>query len=231
MEVKKSPKADLQNKRSYFIGIGLLVAMGIMIALFSWSQSKKVVEIVTNNGDVVEQDVMDVTVQDQKPPEPIKVQPAFISDVLQIVKNDSKIEQEITLFDDFDASSLSNMEVKSFGGGKEELVEEDIPVIVAEEMPSFKGKDINEFRKWCGDNLVYPQLALDNGVQGRVVLTFVVERDGSVSNVKVVRGVDNDLNAAAVKVVSNSPKWSPGKNRGKPVRFTYNMPIDFILQQ
>lgn len=227
MEIKKSPKADLQNKRSIFLQIGLILSLLIVIWVFSWSQSEKVIDKVEFSGDIIEQEIIDVTVQEEKPQEPVKRQEAFFSDLFKIVKDDTKIEADLSFMEDF--SDFSEIEIKTFV--EEEVVDEDIPVVVAEEEPKFQGKDINAFRTWCGKNLVYPVVALENGIQGRVTLSFVIERDGSVSNVKVLRGADRELDKAAVDVIMKSPKWSPGKNRGKPVRFTYNMPIDFTLVQ
>lgn len=230
MEIKKSPKADLQNKRSIFLLVGLVVAMLLTIWLFSWSQKEKVIQDVDYGGDMAEIEVADITVQEEKPQEQVKPQLAVLSDIMKIVSDKTQIEADMTFLDDLTGSDLGNLDVKTFTK-KEEAVEEDIPVVTAEEMPTFQGKDINAFRKWCGENLVYPSIAQDNGIQGRVFLSFVVERDGSVSNVKVLRGADRELDRAAMEVIAKSPKWSPGRNRGKPVRFTYNMPIDFILQQ
>ncbi len=227
MEVKKSPKADLQNKRSLFLQIGIVLSLAVIIGLFSWSQKEKVIEQIDLGGDIAEQEMIEITVQEEKPQEPVKRQQMMISEIIKIVKDDSKIEADFSIFDEF--TDLGEIEVKTFTKPDEE-VDEDIPVMTAEEMPTFQGKDINAFRAWCQGNAVYPAMAQENGVQGRVVVSFVVERDGSVSNVKVLRGQDRDLDAAAIKVVSQSPKWAPGKNRGKPVRFTYNMPIDFVLQ-
>lgn len=229
MEVKKSPKADLQNKRSIFMLVGLAVAMLLIIWLFSWSQKEKVIQDVSYDGDMAEIEVADITVQEEKPQEQVKPQQAVLSDIMKIVKDNTKIDADMTFLDDLAGTDLSGLEIKTFK--KEETVEEDVPVVTAEEMPTFQGKDINAFRKWCGENLVYPSIAQDNGIQGRVFLSFVVERDGSISNVRVLRGADRELDKAAVDVIAKSPKWSPGRNRGKPVRFTYNMPIDFILQQ
>lgn len=228
MEAKKTPKADLENKRGMFLQIGLMLTLLIIIGLFSWSQSEQKVETMSATGEVVEQDVMDVTVQEQKQPEPVKVETAALSDFIKVVKNDAKIDQEFTFLDDFDTEALSNMEVKTFAK-KEEAIEEEIPIFSAEEMPKFQGKDINEFRKWVVSNLVYPQLAQENGISGRVTIQFVIERDGKLSNVEVIRGVDRELDAAAVKTVSSSPKWTPGKNNGKPVRIKYIIPVDFTL--
>ncbi len=230
MELKKSPKADLQNKRSIFLLIGLILSLGIVIGLFSWSQSEKKIEIIEFAGEIEEQDVIDVTVQEEKPPVEVKPQQAFLSDIIKIVKDETKVDADLTIFEDFGDTDFGDFEITTFTKA-EEVVEEDVPVFFAEEEPSFQGKDLNAFRAWCGKNVEYPVIAQENGISGRVHISFVVEKDGSVSNVTVMRGVDKILDEAAVAVVEASPKWSPGKNRGKPVRFNYRMPIDFILQQ
>lgn len=228
MEIKKTPKADLQNKRTVFLQVGLIVAMLLIIGLFSWSQKEKVIDQVTFAGDMAEIEVADITVQEDKPQQEVQPQQQFFSDIMKIVNSDAKVDIDMRFLDEM-SGDLSKIEVQF--NKREELVEEDIPVMHAEEFPSFQGKDINAFRGWCASNVIYPPIAQDNGIQGRVIISFVVERDGSVTNVKVVRGPDRELEAAAIKVVSASPKWAPGRNRGKPVRFTYQMPIDFTLVQ
>ena len=87
--------------------------------------------------------------------------------------------------------------------------------------------DIN---KWLGKNVKYPVIAQENNIQGRVTVQFVIERDGSITDVKVLRGVDPSLDKEAVRVVKSMPKWKPGKQRGKPVRVSYTVPINFRLQ-
>ncbi len=230
MEIKKSPKADLQNKRSLFLLTGLVISLGIVIGLFSWSQSEKEVELIEDTGEIEMQDIIDVTFQEEKPPVEVKPQQAFLSDIIKIVKDDTKVDADLTIFDEFSDNDFSDLDIQTFTK-PEEVVEEEVPVLHAEEYPSFQGKDINAFRAWCGKNVEYPVIALENGISGRVYLSFVVEKDGSVSNVKVMRGVDKILDEAAIAVIEASPKWNPGKNRGKPVRFSYQMPIDFKLQQ
>ncbi len=114
---------------------------------------------------------------------------------------------------------------------KEEVVEEEaIPFQLVEEKPSFNGGDANEFSKWVNSKLQYPEIAKENGVQGRVTLQFTVNPDGSVSNVKVLRGVDSSLDKEAVRVVSMSPKWKPGKQRDRAVKVTYTFPVIFQLR-
>ena len=112
----------------------------------------------------------------------------------------------------------------------EEVVEDEaIPFALVEEKPSFQGGDANQFLKWVNSKLVYPEIAKENGVQGRVTLQFTVNADGSVSNVQVLRGVDPSLDREAVRVVSNSPKWEPGRLEGVPVNVTYTFPVIFQL--
>ena len=111
-----------------------------------------------------------------------------------------------------------------------EVEEEPIPFQLVEEKPSFQGGDANQFSKWVNSRLVYPEIAKENGVQGRVFLQFTVEKDGSVTKVKVLRGVDPSLDKEAVRVVSMSPKWKPGKQRDRAVAVTYNFPVIFQLR-
>jgi protein TonB len=96
-----------------------------------------------------------------------------------------------------------------------------------ESRPTFKDGDVEKFREWVAKRVIYPKAAQDNGIQGRVYLTFIVERDGSVSNVKVVRGVDPLLDNEAIKAIGASPLWSPGKQRGNPVRVRFSIFLNF----
>ncbi|HIW11340.1 MAG TPA: TonB family protein [Candidatus Rikenella faecigallinarum] len=232
MELKKSPKADLENKRSIFLEIGIIVALAACIGMFSWSQKERVVEIVEQTPVVVETEMTEVTVQeDKRPPAPMKTQAVVLSDLLNVVKNDAKIEQTMNILD-LDVTTDLAVDVTQFGGtytGEGE-VEEEEPVIIAETMPSFQGGDINAFAQWCGKHIVYPAAAADNGSQGKVIVQFVVERDGSISHVTILRGVDKFLDEEAMRVVKSSPKWSPGANRGKPVRVYVQVPINFVLE-
>ena len=232
MELKKSPKADLENKRIIFLEIGIIVALAACIGMFSWSQKERVVEIVEQTPVVVETEMTEVTVQeDKRPPAPMKTQAVVLSDLLNVVKNDAKIEQTMNILD-LDVTTDLAVDVTQFGGtytGEGE-VEEEEPVIIAETMPSFQGGDINAFAQWCGKHIVYPAAAADNGSQGKVIVQFVVERDGSISHVTILRGVDKFLDEEAMRVVKSSPKWSPGANRGKPVRVYVQVPINFVLE-
>lgn len=114
----------------------------------------------------------------------------------------------------------------------EEVIEEEaIPFTMVEERPTFMGGEASKtFSQWVAKNLQYPEVARENGIQGRVTLQFTVETDGSLKNIKVLRGIDPSLDKEAIRVVSSSPKWSPGRQRDKAVRVTYNFPVYFQLR-
>ena len=112
----------------------------------------------------------------------------------------------------------------------EDEEEESIPFQLVEKKPRFNGGDTNEFSIWVNSHLEYPMTAKENGIQGRVTVQFTVEADGSVSGVKVLRGVEASLDQEAVRVVSASPEWQPGLQRGKPVRVTYTFPVIFQMR-
>jgi len=97
-------------------------------------------------------------------------------------------------------------------------------------MPDFQGKKEDGFRQYIADNLKYPEIAVENGISGKVFIRFIIEKNGSLSHAEVVRGVDPALDAEALRVVKSSPKWKPGKQRGQEVRVSYTFPINFVLQ-
>lgn len=105
-----------------------------------------------------------------------------------------------------------------------------VPFADADEAPVFQGGDATTFSKWINDNMSYPAIAKENSIQGRVMVQFTIDTDGSVTNVKVLRGVDNSLDKEAVRVVSASPKWEPGKMGGQTVPVIYNVPVFFRLK-
>lgn len=109
----------------------------------------------------------------------------------------------------------------------DEKAEEAVPFQLVEEKPAFQGGDSNQFSKWVNHRLVYPDAVKRKGIQGRVTLQFTVQTDGSVSNVRVIRGVHPELDKEAVRVVESSPKWKPGKYKDKVVPVTYTFPVIF----
>ncbi|WP_106634249.1 energy transducer TonB [Alistipes sp. Marseille-P5061] len=226
MELKKSPKADLNNKRGLLLEIGLVVSLLLVIAAFAYTPKEYRIEIVTEYVAPVEEEITEVTRQDQKPPEaPKKVEVKVITDMLEVVTNDTKITTDVD-FAEFD----ENTEVIQQVEVKEEVIEDDQPFLIAETMPSFQGGDLNKFRTWVQQNIRFPQIALENGIQGRVVLSFVIEKDGRLTNIQVLQSPDRSLSDEAIRVLSKSPKWSPGKQRNQVVRVKYTLPVDFRVQ-
>ena len=223
MEIKKSPKADLKNKRGLLLEIGLVVSLLLVIVAFSYTPKEKRVEKIDLQTAIVEEQIVEITRQDQKPPEPPrKVEVKVIADLLQVVTNDTKITTEVD-FTEFD----EDVEVVQTVGVEEEVVEDDQPFLIAETMPSFQGGDLNTFRAWVQQNVKFPQIALENGIQGRVVLSFVIEKDGRLTNIQVLQTPDRSLSDEAIRVLSKSPKWTPGKQRNQVVRVKYTLPVDF----
>ena len=226
MELKKSPKADLNNKRGLLLEIGLVVSLLLVIAAFAYTPKEYRIEIVTEYVAPVEEEITEVTRQDQKPPEARKkVEVEVITDMLEVVTNDTKITTDVD-FAEFD----ENTEVIQQVEVKEEVIEDDQPFLIAETMPSFQGGDLNKFRTWVQQNIRFPQIALENGIQGRVVLSFVIEKDGRLTNIQVLQSPDRSLSDEAIRVLSKSPKWSPGKQRNQVVRVKYTLPVDFRVQ-
>lgn len=226
MEEKKTPKADLQNKRGLLLEIGLVVSLALVIGAFAWTPGEKRVEKIDMNYGPIETEITEITRQDQKPPEPPKkIEMKAISDLLDVVKNDTKITTEIS-FDEFD----ENVEITQIVDVVEEEIEDDQPFLIVETMPSFQGGDLNAFRNWVQSRVKYPTIALENGISGRVVLSFVIEKDGRLTNIQVLQSPDRSLSEEATRVLNQSPKWSPGKQRNQAVRVKYTLPVEFRVQ-
>lgn len=230
MEVKKSEKANLENKKLLFLEIGLMLALGIVWFAFEWTTEEKQVAVLEETTQVVEVEDMVPITQETPPPPPSAPAIPVLSDQIDIV--DDEIQVDDNLFMNLEDDASMGVEIMDYVENvEEEVVEEEaIPFQLVEEKPSFMGGDANAFSKWVNERLVYPEIAKENGVSGRVTLQFTVETDGRVTNVKVLRGVDASLDKEAVRVVSMSPKWTPGKQRDRAVKVTYTFPVIFQLR-
>ena len=229
MEVKKTPKASLENKRALFIEIGLIVALAVVYIAFNWtSKDVQVSTLEAENQVVQEEEIIPITpATPPPPPEAPKI--PVLSDQIDIVDDEIEVDNDFLSLEDSDDMGVEIMDYVE--NVQEEVVEEEaIPFQLVEEKPSFMGGDANQFSAWVNKRLVYPEIAKENGVQGRVTLQFTVEKDGSVTKVKVLRGVDPSLDKEAVRVVSMSPKWKPGKQRDRAVPVTYTFPVYFQLR-
>ena len=228
MEVKKSPKADLENKKTSNLLVGAILTLAVLFVGFEWSERDKKVTTDTGIETVIfEEEIIPITEQEQPKQAPPPPEAPKVEEVLEIMDNDSEVEEStIQASDDTQAAvevKYTPVEVE------EEEVEEQQIFQVVEEMPEFPG-GMGECMKFLSKNIKYPTISQENGVQGRVIVQFVVNRDGSIVDPVVVRGVDPYLDKEALRVISSMPKWKPGKQRGKAVRVKYTVPVMFRLQ-
>ena len=230
MEVKKSPKASLENKRLLLLEAGLVLALGIVYLAFNYSSKDAKVAVLEDTTQVVIEDEMVAIENETPPPPPEAPSVPVLSDQIDIVDDDIKLDDDMFINLEDDNTGVEIQEYKEMEVQEEEEEEEAIPFQLVEQKPSFQGGDANDFSKWVNARLVYPEIAKENGVQGRVTLQFTVEADGRVTNVKVLRGVDPALDAEAVRVVKTSPKWKPGRQRDRAVKVTYTFPVIFQLR-
>ena len=231
MELKKSPKADLGNKKLLFLEIGLIISLGVTYLAFNYT-TDDVAKSTLEENQVAEEveEVMITEPLETPPPPPVEVPEIAFSDQIDIVDDDIEVEDIIIESEDDEDFEITIMDYAAEVVEEEVVEEEAIPFQLVEEKPSFQGGDANQFSKWVNQRLVYPEIAKENGVQGRVTLQFTVEKDGSITKVKVLRGVDPSLDKEAVRVVSSSPKWKPGKQRDRAVPVTYTFPVFFQLR-
>lgn len=228
METKKTPKANLENKRPTWLLVGYVTVLAFMFVAFEWTRDVRVDTSGRITENVFEQD-MEIPLTRQPevtPPPPPQVTP--INDVLTIIDDDATAEET-----NFASSEETGEDVVikhiPVTVDEEVVVEDDIFVIV-EENPQFPDGGTAGLLQYLGKNIKYPTIPQENGTQGRVTVQFVVNKDGSIVDVKVIRGVDPYLDKEAVRVISTMPKWIPGKQRGVPVRCKFTVPVTFKLQ-
>lgn len=227
MEIKKSERADLERGKSTSLLIGLVMALSVLFVALEWTQR----EIEDNSeiysvGDVsLVEEMVPITIPEKKttPPPPAAVTKA---EIIEIVDNDAEIEEETlaSLEDNAEWVDLNELEVFEV----EEEPEDDTPFQVVEDMPEFPGGEA-ALLKYLRDHIKYPRICQENNIQGRVIVSFVVEKDGSVSTPEVMKSVNPQLDKEAVRVISSLPKFKPGQQRGKPVRVKYTVPVSFKL--
>ncbi len=225
MEAKKSPKADLESKRAFFVQIGLIVSLAAMLVAFEWkTYDVEQIDVAARQVETVEEEMVEITQQNKPPPPPA---PPAQTTLIHIVTDDVQVDDDLII--DAEATELTVIEAYTPPAvvEEEEVAEAEIFTVV-EESPSFPGGDVARI-KFLQENIVYPQMARESGIQGTVYVTFVVERNGNVTDVRVLRGIGGGCDEEAVRVIKAMPKWNPGKQRGKPVRVQFNMPIKFTL--
>lgn len=228
MDVKKSKKADLESKKTIFMQIGLVITLAVILFAFEWKSYEKVqADIQVRKVADITEEIIPITEQkvEVAPPPPQK---QVIK--IHIVEDDVDVDEDLNI----DVEADQNTEVEEYVPTKvevedEESAEERQIFMVVESMPEFPGGEA-ALHQYLAENIKYPQMAKESGIQGRVFVTFVVERDGRVTDVRVMRGIGGGCDEEAIRVVQNMPKWTPGKQRGKPVRVQFNLPVKFTLQ-
>ena len=227
MEIKKSPKADLEGKKTTNLFIGAIMVLAVLFVGFEWSERDR--KVVTDSGivdPVFEEEIIPITEQEQPKQAPPPPEAPKAEEVLNIIENDSQVEESTVQASD-DTQAAVEVKYTPVEVEEEEVDEQQIFQVV-EENPEFPG-GMKECMKFLNNNIKYPQISQENGVQGRVIIQFVVNADGSIVDPVVVRGVDPYLDKEALRVIKLMPKWKPGKQRGKAVRVRYTQPVLFRL--
>ena len=215
MQPKKNPKVSLENKKAMFFQSGLAVTLLAILIAFEWkSYDKSNYNLGDLNLDDMEEEIIPITRQEVKPPPPPPPPP----EIIEIVEDEVEIEKELEI----EETETDEDEIIEIEEDDEEFF------MVVENMPEFPGGDLG-LMKFIQKNVRYPAIAKEYNITGKVYVSFIVDKQGNVTNVKIVRGVDKNLDAEAKRVVSSLPKYKPGKQRGKPVRVMFTIPINFTL--
>ena len=228
MEIKKTPKADLENKKSTWLLVGYVIVLAFMFIAFEWT--KRDIQIDTSQAitDLVfEEEIIPITEQPEQVAPPPPEAPS-IAETLTIVDDDADVE-ETTIATSEETNQAVEIKYVPVAVEEEEPEEQTIFEVV-EQMPEFPNGGMAGLMQYLSKNIKYPTIAQENGTQGRVTVQFVVNRDGSIVDAKVLRGVDPYLDKEAIRVISSMPKWKPGMQRGKAVRVKYTVPVMFRLQ-
>lgn len=234
MEPKKNPHVDVSKNSSLYFVIGLAAVLGIIYASMEWKKYDKVNEydIALNVEDQLDEEVP-MTEQIKTPPPP---PPPAAPEVIEVVEDEEEVEE--TVIESTETSQEEEIiEVEEV---EVEEVEEDIsvPFAVIEDVPIFPGCEGAKDKKACFQEMMqkhirknfrYPEIAQEMGVQGRVNVVFVIQKDGSIGNIRM-RGPDKNLEAEALRIIKKLPKMTPGKQRGRPVKVPFSIPITFKLQ-
>ena len=231
MEAKKSQKADLENKKGLFLEIGMVTILALVLVAFNLRSTDKkdsnfAVQQVSTE---MEEEILNTEEEQPDEPEPEPEQPEpEVTTELEVVDNEAELTNELGIVDAGDDANKKQEEVVITDVGTEEAVEEEEIFVFVEEFPSFPGGE-EALYKYLSDNLQYPDMARDNNITGKVVIRFVVEKDGSITKASIAREIGGGCGKEALRVVNSMPKWKPGKQSGKAVRTEFTLPVDFQL--
>jgi protein TonB len=226
MQEKKSQQASLEDKKIIYVLMGFIFVLSLCYVALEWTEKEVTKYEVTDSEFLFEEEVeiQQTTQETPPPPPPPAVQEV---EVLNVVEDNVETESiEINTEDDKETEVVIAAPVEA----PVEEEEEEVVFVVVESMPEFPGGQQALF-KYLAENVKYPVIAQENGIQGRVICQFVVNKDGKIVDVEVVRsGGDPSLDKEAVRVIKSMPNWKAGKQRGKAVRVKYTLPVNFKLQ-
>ena len=224
MEAKKTPKADLEKKSGMFLNLGLAISVGLVLFAFEYKtyDDRELMDLGSISDEFEE--LLDIPITEQPPPPP---PPPVEQPVIQEVPDEVEIEEIEVNFDvDVTEETVIKEVVITEAAPVEEKADEIFDVV--ETMPTPVG-GMEAWNKYLQGNLKYPTQARRMGIEGTVFVVFVVNTDGSIQDVDILRGIGGGCDEEAMRVVQNAPNWEPGKQRGKPVRVKMRLPIRFKL--
>jgi protein TonB len=234
MKSKKTASADLQNKKNLFFEIGLALSLVIVLAAFNWNTAGRKTALFADRQTIVgEEENVPITIQEPPPPEIPPIQ--MLSEEITIIDNSEVFNLHI----DFGVEETNKalfigvdyIPAKPKNTAPEtEVKDEGIPFAAVKEKPMFMGADANSFSRWVNSRINYPPSAQESNIHGTVYMSFDIDVDGSLSNIRITRSVDPLLDEEAMRVVRMSPKWTPGRQQNKPVKVSYQFSVKFRLQ-
>lgn len=228
MDTKKSPKVDLESKRSTFVLMGLVAVLALLFVAFEWADKVKVYDIMSNMDIDIEEQMMEQTFQEETPPPPPAPEVPDVIEEIKVVEDTKEVET-IDFSSEDDKNKVQEIIQAPVVKPADPEDDENYVFQVVEKQPEFPGGN-EALMKYLGQNIKYPTVAAQNGIQGRVVCRFTVKRDGSVGDVEVVRKGDHpSLDREAIRVIESMPKWKPGQQRGKAVNCKFTLPVVFKL--
>lgn len=227
MDVKTEKQRKYEERRPLFMMIGLATSLFLTVTVFNWKTYDKTGLLDLGQVENDFEEIIEVPTSLQPPPPPPQKIEVF---EIKEVDNEQIIE-EVNL--DLDVEVTENMKVEDIiyvpdGEPEEEKAEEIFQIV--EDQPTFPG-GIDKFYKFVGENIDYPDVAKRLGISGRVFVRFVIEKDGNITDINVVKGIGAGCDEEAVRVLKDSPKWNPGKQRGHAVRVYMTVPIMFMLKE
>lgn len=218
--MKKSEKANLENKRGIFFQIGLIVSLSLCLLSFNYTSNNKQEIILKPLLNTFEEEIIPIT----KTKEEIKplIKPVKI---IEIVKDNSEIKNEAIIEN---TETNQNDSVITMQYTEEKEVDEIVPYYLLEEYPEFPGGETKMY-EFISNNTKYPKICKENGIEGKVYVQFIVDESGKIKNIEIIRGIDTNLDKEAIRIVSSMPDWKPARQRTKPVKTTFILKINFSL--